>query len=128
MRSSSTGLKLASNLDSISRLRGKGMTRTKTSGNVVTPSPPVSPQLASERKPDPRVLLGAVGGILQATAGAVNNPDGNLDWKDYLDKDELLATHQLDQLDFEEREGVSKRLEKTGTLEVRGLTGALSKC
>ncbi|KAF4615756.1 hypothetical protein D9613_012427 [Agrocybe pediades] len=123
MRSSSSGVKPALKTETPARIGhpgGSSMSRTRTCGASSSGrNVPPTPQAASERKPDPRLLFSAVDGVLMSNGSGV-------DLRDYLDKDELLAAHQLDQLDFEEREMVASTLERTGKLEVRGLEGPLT--
>ncbi|KAF9553749.1 hypothetical protein CPC08DRAFT_713479 [Agrocybe pediades] len=123
MRSSSSGVKPALKTETPARIGhpgGSSMSRTRTCGASSSGrNVPPTPQAASERKPDPRLLFSAVDGVLMSNGSGV-------DLRDYLNKDELLAAHQLDQLDFEEREMVASALERTGKLEVKGLEGPLT--
>jgi len=60
---------------------------------TTTDASDMAPQAAVQRKPDPRLVLAALKDIL----GSEREID------EHLDGHELLAMHQLDQLDFEER-------------------------
>jgi len=75
----------------------------------------VAPHPAAQRKPDPRLILAALKDIL----GSERETD------EYLDGHELLALHQLDQLDFEERDVVMADFQRTGKLQIQGRKGSL---
>jgi len=75
----------------------------------------MAPQPAAQRKPDPRVILSALKDIL--------GPERETD--EYLDGYEILALHQLDQLDFEERDMVMAEFQRSGKLKIQGQKGAL---
>ncbi|KAF8873608.1 hypothetical protein CPB84DRAFT_1798280 [Gymnopilus junonius] len=69
-----------------------------------------SPDPAAKRKPDPRLLLSSLSDIL----GASQEVD------EHLDMHELLAAHQLDQLDFEARESAKTALLENSRVVVQG--------
>jgi len=75
----------------------------------------VAPHPAAQRKPDPRLVLAALKDIL----GSERETD------EYLDGHELLALHQLDQLDFEERDLVMADFQRKGKLQIQGRKGGL---
>ncbi|KAF5311856.1 hypothetical protein D9619_002312 [Psilocybe cf. subviscida] len=77
----------------------------------------LAPAPASARKPDPRRVLSALEGML----------GDEYKISDYLHSHELLGMHQLDQLDFEERDRARAMFLKTGKLNVRrGEKGVIS--
>ena len=102
MRSSSTGVKPASK---------KPVHSDETFGIKLD----MTPHPAAQRKPDPRLVLAALKDIL----GSEREID------EYLDGHELLALHQLDQLDFEERDVVMAGFQRTGKLQIQGRKGGL---
>ena len=73
----------------------------------------VAPHPAAQRKPDLRLVLAALKDIL----GLERETD------EYLDGHELLALHQLDQLDFEERDVVIADFQRTGELQILQIQG-----
>lgn len=66
-----------------------GLMKNNTSDMILDPHP------ASLRKPDPRLIISALEAVV---LDSVNKP------ADFLDVYDLLGMHQLDQLDFEERD------------------------
>ena len=102
MRSSSIGVKPASK---------KTIHFEETSG----PESDVAPHPAAQRKPDPRLVLAALKDILGSER----------ETNEYLDGHELLALHQLDQLDFEERDVVMADFQRMGKLRIPGRRGGL---
>uniref|UniRef100_A0A8H8CQH4 Rho-GAP domain-containing protein n=1 Tax=Psilocybe cubensis TaxID=181762 RepID=A0A8H8CQH4_PSICU len=71
---------------------------------------------ASARKPDPRLIIASLRDIL-GTSYRV---------EDYLNSFELLAAHQLDQLDFEERDAFHASLLEKGKIHVKTHDGPLT--
>ncbi|KIM42350.1 hypothetical protein M413DRAFT_132106 [Hebeloma cylindrosporum] len=86
-----------------------GKMDTASSGSDMAPHP------AAQRKPDPRLILSALKDILGSER----------EIGEYLDAHELLALHQLDQLDFEERDTVMVAFQRTGKLQMQGGKGGL---
>jgi hypothetical protein len=82
-----------------------------TTGSDLVPHP------AAQRKPDPRLVLSSLKDILGV--------DSEQQIDEYLNGHDLLAMHQLDQLDFEERDIVKNDLKRTSKLHVQGRKGAL---
>lgn len=72
---------------------------------------------ASVRKPDPRLIIASLRDILGKSCRV----------EDYLDSFELLAAHQLDQLDFEERDTLNASFLEKGKLYVKGHEGPLGE-
>ena len=83
--------------------------------NATTDGSEVAPQPAAQRKPDPRLVLVALKDVLASER----------ETDEYLDRHELLAMHQLDQLDFEERNVVMADFQRTGKLQIQGRKGGL---
>jgi hypothetical protein len=75
----------------------------------------VAPHPAAQRKPDPRLVLAALKDIF----------DLEPETQEYLDGHKLLALHQLDQLDFEERDVVMADFQRTGKSQIQGRNGGL---
>ncbi|KAF8161657.1 hypothetical protein B0H34DRAFT_701973 [Crassisporium funariophilum] len=72
----------------------------------------VSPHPAAGRKPDPRLIVSS----LEVVLGPI--PIGN-----YLDVYDLLAMHQLDQMDFEERDSARAKMASGQKMEATGVKG-----
>jgi hypothetical protein len=109
MRSSSIGVK------PLLKTTAPAVHFDETSRNATTDRSDIEPQPAAQRKPDPRLVLSALKDIL----GSERETD------EYLDGHELLAFHQLDQLDFEERDALMADSQRTGKLQIPGRKGAL---
>lgn len=73
------------------------------------------PLPASARKPDPRLILSS----LENVFGTSQDVD------EYLNAHDLLAMHQLDQVDFDDRDRIRANLINSGRLEVNRQNGAL---
>jgi hypothetical protein len=73
------------------------------------------PLPASARKPDPRLILSSLENVLGTSQ----------DVDEYLNAHDLLAMHQLDQVDFDDRDRIRANLIDSGKLEVHGRKGAL---
>ncbi len=74
------------------------------------------PLPASSRKPDPRLILSSVESILGSEIVVSK----------YLNTHELLAMHQLDQVDFDDRDRTRAKLIKQVILDVPGRKDFLS--
>ena len=74
------------------------------------------PLPASSRKPDPRLILSSIESILGS----------EIIVRKYLNTHELLAMHQLDQVDFDDRDRTRVKLIKQGILDVPGRKDFLS--
>ncbi|KDR82056.1 hypothetical protein GALMADRAFT_240517 [Galerina marginata CBS 339.88] len=104
MRSSSSGVKPLLKTNSASPING-----------LLSTDFEASTYPASERKPDPRLLLSTLQDILGFSQRIEN----------YFNTHELLGAHQVDQLEFEEREAVKAGAAKKRKLEVPGQRGPL---
>ncbi|PPQ81723.1 hypothetical protein CVT25_013447, partial [Psilocybe cyanescens] len=109
IRSSSTGEKpsLKTETPTPAMVGGRSAASLSVPGTAAFP--------ASARKPDPRLIISSLRDVLGKSQRV----------EDYLDAFELLAAHQLDQLDFEERGALNAAFLERGKLDVKGRKGAL---
>lgn len=91
---------------------------SKGSPIFVNNKAPISgaPLPASSRKPDPRLILSSLESVLGAETSTGK----------YLNAHELLAMHQLDQVDFDDRDRMRAKLIKQGIHDVPGRKNFLS--